>query len=491
VIDAPVIQVKQISKRYFRGPDTTWTLQQQIGNLIRIPLRRLLNKSFTEGSDPLREPFWALKDITFDIQRGERVGLIGRNGAGKSTLLKILSRVVLPTEGEARIRGRLSSLLEVGTGFNPTLTGRENIYLNAAMHGLERKEIDTRFGDIIDFAGIGPFLDTPVKRYSSGMFMRLAFAVAAHLDPDTLLLDEVLSVGDLSFQRKCLQRIEGFGSEGRTLVFVSHSMESIARFCTRCIWLEAGVIQMDGSIQDVTEAYLAETMGVQSARQWVEVPLPSLDPALPAGSTNGTSHAEDSTMALVDGDSEPDSAPISVVLAKDTLAIISDHPDEWPRSGDSTTRLVSARVVNQHTESVSSVRTEESVGIEVTYDVFEPGKVIQPSLHFYGSMGELAFVVAYTDSDHMRGPSRPGRYTTVAWIPPNLLNTGLLYVTISIVEPDPLIGHAQVEKSISFNVYDDADSATSARGSYGRPSPGAVRPKLEWQTEFVPDTSRV
>lgn len=191
--------------------------------------------------------FWALKGVNLDIKKGERVGIVGRNGAGKSTLLKILSRLVYPTEGRAEITGRVASLLEVGTGFNMELSGRDNIHLNASIHGMQGSEIRSVFQDIVDFSGVGDFLDLPVKNYSSGMYMRLAFAVSAYLDPDILMMDEVLAVGDLSFQKKCLARVEGLAEGGRTIVFVSHSMGDIARFCERVIWIDQGVLRFDGS----------------------------------------------------------------------------------------------------------------------------------------------------------------------------------------------------------------------------------------------------
>ena len=212
-----------------------------------------------------KRTLWALKGVSFDIRQGERVGIIGNNGAGKSTLLKILSRVTYPTEGEARIRGRLTSLLEVGTGFSDALTGRENVYLNASFHGLSRDEINGRFEDIVAFAELERFIDTPIRFYSTGMRSRLAFAVAAHLDPDALLLDEVLAVGDLGFQRKCLERMEHLTGEGRTLLFVSHSMDSIIRYCDRCLWLEKGELVMDGLARDVTEEYVKRSLGLRSA----------------------------------------------------------------------------------------------------------------------------------------------------------------------------------------------------------------------------------
>ncbi len=208
-------------------------------------------------------PFWALKDVSFQVEHGERVGVIGRNGSGKSTLLKILSRITKPTEGYADVYGRVGSLLEVGTGFHPELSGRENIYLNATVLGLRKAEVDCRFDEIVAFAEIEKFLDTPVKHYSSGMYMRLAFSVSAHLDPDILVLDEVLAVGDAAFQRKCLAKMEGVAKEGRTVLLVSHSVPSIVSFCDRCILLDQGRIIRVGSAVEVTE-YYQESLVAQS-----------------------------------------------------------------------------------------------------------------------------------------------------------------------------------------------------------------------------------
>lgn len=201
------------------------------------------------------EDFWALKDVSFEIRRGERVGIIGRNGAGKSTLLKILSRITEPTTGRVEITGRVASLLEVGTGFHPELTGRENIYLNGAILGMTRREIRSKFDEIVDFAEVERFLDTPVKRYSSGMYVRLAFAVAAHLEPEILVVDEVLAVGDASFQKKCLGKMKSVQNEGRTLIFVSHQLDTMASLCDRCIYLVTGRVGSNGDTREVIAAY--------------------------------------------------------------------------------------------------------------------------------------------------------------------------------------------------------------------------------------------
>jgi lipopolysaccharide transport system ATP-binding protein len=223
-------------------------------NSFAAPFRRLRNLS-ASGSAAAEERFWALKDVTFDIPEGEVVGIIGRNGAGKSTLLKVLSRIVEPTEGRVAIRGRVASLLEVGTGFHPELTGRENIFLNGAILGMSRGEIARKFDEIVAFAEVERFLDTPVKRYSSGMYVRLAFSVAAHLEPEILVVDEVLAVGDIAFQEKCLNKMESSAKGGRTVLFVSHNMHAIAKLCTRGITLQSGGVAFDGDVSQCVENY--------------------------------------------------------------------------------------------------------------------------------------------------------------------------------------------------------------------------------------------
>jgi lipopolysaccharide transport system ATP-binding protein len=245
------IEVKGLGKRFDIGAEMQpyHLLTESIAQRVRSLGRRV----------PTRE-FWALRDIGFQVERGESLGIVGHNGAGKSTLLKILSRVTPPTEGEARLRGRVGALLEVGTGFHPELTGRENVFLNGAILNLKRREIIEKFDEIVEFADIGPFLDTPVKRYSSGMKMRLAFSVAAHLEPEILIIDEVLSVGDIAFQQKCLARMEAASGEGRTIIFISHNLAAIRNLCDRAIMLSAGKIVAEGSVSDVTETYVGDIL---------------------------------------------------------------------------------------------------------------------------------------------------------------------------------------------------------------------------------------
>ncbi len=256
----PVIRVENLSKKYVlshqQDKDSHKTLRDAIAAGASSLLRPIQNPK-SKIQNPGREEFWALKDVSFEIKQGDRVGIIGRNGAGKSTLLKILSRIVEPTTGRIRIKGRVASLLEVGTGFHPELTGRENIFLNGAILGMSKTEIQRKFDEIVAFAEIEKFLDTPVKRYSSGMYVRLAFAVAAHLEPEILIVDEVLAVGDASFQKKCLGKMEEVGKEGRTVIFVSHHIGSIRSLCSRAILLEKGRSILDATTEKVLHSYLS------------------------------------------------------------------------------------------------------------------------------------------------------------------------------------------------------------------------------------------
>jgi ABC-2 type transport system ATP-binding protein/lipopolysaccharide transport system ATP-binding protein len=243
------IEVEHLSKRYPLGED-------QLGATLREAVTSSIRRLGRSGGRRRRDEIWSLRDVNLEVQEGEALGVIGRNGAGKSTLLKILSRITEPTSGVARTRGRVAALLEVGTGFHPELTGRENVYLNAAILGMGRRAVERRFEEIVTFAGMERFVDTPIKRYSSGMYLRLAFSVAAHLEPDILAVDEVLAVGDAEFQAKCLGRMASAEQEGRTVVFVSHNLDAIARLCPRSVWLEQGSIQAMGPTGEVLDDYL-------------------------------------------------------------------------------------------------------------------------------------------------------------------------------------------------------------------------------------------
>lgn len=254
-----VIRVENLGKKYIIGhqkQERYTALRDVIANGSKSLGRKLLKPLGKKMSDPAVDEFWALKDVSFEIKQGDRVGIIGRNGAGKSTLLKILSRITEPTKGRISIKGRVASLLEVGTGFHPELTGRENIYLNGAILGMSKVEIIRKFDEIVAFAEVEKFLDTPVKRYSSGMYVRLAFAVAAHLEPEILIVDEVLAVGDIRFQKKCLGKMEDVGREGRTILFVSHNMSTVESLCNRGVLLESGNLFLDSTPEKAINVYL-------------------------------------------------------------------------------------------------------------------------------------------------------------------------------------------------------------------------------------------
>ncbi len=252
-INDPIIEVNHLSKQYSIGIDKNYkTLSESFTSAIRSPVKTI--KNFYSQKDS----FWALRDVNFEVEQGEVLGIIGRNGAGKSTLLKILSRITYPTEGEIRMYGRVGSLLEVGTGFHPELSGRENIYFNGAILGMKKREIDDNFDEIVKFSGVEKFLDTPVKRYSSGMQVRLAFSVAAHLDPEILVVDEVLAVGDAEFQKKCLGKMKNVSEDGRTVLFVSHNMGAISSLCDLGILLDNGEVRDIGPIEEVIQHYITE-----------------------------------------------------------------------------------------------------------------------------------------------------------------------------------------------------------------------------------------
>jgi lipopolysaccharide transport system ATP-binding protein len=280
-----VIKVENLSKKYtlrHQQIEQYTALRDVITNGVKNISKKLLSP-FTSYASPVtetQEDFWALKDVSFEVKQGDRVGIIGRNGAGKSTLLKVLSRITEPTQGRISIKGRVASLLEVGTGFHPELTGRENIFLNGAILGMSRADIKLKFDEIVAFAEVEKFLDTPVKRYSSGMYVRLAFAVAAHLEPEILIVDEVLAVGDAQFQKKCLGKMEEVGKDGRTVLFVSHNMGAIRSICTKGILLSNGIVKNIGDVSEVVEEYLAHiTKKICIEQNWGVDKAPG-DPAL-------------------------------------------------------------------------------------------------------------------------------------------------------------------------------------------------------------------
>ncbi len=273
-----IIEIHNLSKKYVIGHDKAASgmykyssLRDSIAHTCRGMVQRIRHPLSPNTETTALEEFWALKDINLEIEQGDKVGIIGRNGAGKSTLLKVLSRITEPTSGNFTIKGRIASLLEVGTGFHPELSGRENIYLNGAVLGMTRKEIKKKFDEIVDFSGVEKFLDTPVKRFSSGMYVRLAFAVAAHLDPEILLIDEVLAVGDAEFQKKCLGKMDEVSKQGRTILFVSHNMEAIRSLCSKTILLSQGAVESTGDSNEVIDKYFLNIAKNITSKKQVEI----------------------------------------------------------------------------------------------------------------------------------------------------------------------------------------------------------------------------
>lgn len=425
-----IIRVENLSKSYIIGHklekgDTG--LRHVIESAARAPLRWM--RSGFNTNPATREEFWALRDVSFDVNQGEVVGIIGRNGAGKSTLLKLLSRITEPTQGRVRLRGRVASLLEVGTGFHPELTGRENIYLNGAILGMGRQEIKRKFDEIVDFASIEKFLDTPVKRYSSGMYVRLAFAVAAHLEPEILVVDEVLAVGDADFQKKCLDKMDDVGHSGRTVLFVSHNMQSIVRLCDRCILLDGGQVAMDGPSQRVASKYLSSGMSNSALREWPEL----------------------------------DRAP-----------------------GDDVVRLCAVRIRAESGKLCASFDIRRPFEIELEYEVLKPGHIFHPHFGVSNEDGVTLFVAQDVDQE-WRGRHRPvGRYVSTCSIPGNLLAEGGHSVETCLMTLAPETIHAHLRDLVFFRVVDDLSAKDTSRGEYGRPVPGVMRPMFKWTTQFTP-----
>lgn len=364
----------------------------------------------------------AVDDITFEIGQGEIVGFLGPNGAGKSTLLKILTKITWPTSGRAEIRGRVGSLLEVGTGFHPELTGRENIYLNGAILGMRRSEINRKIDDIIGFSGVERFMDTPVKRYSSGMFVRLAFSVAAHFEPDIMVVDEVLAVGDADFQRRSLGRMESLGDSGRTVLFVSHNLHAVLQLCDRAILLQNGQIVREGTTHDVVAYYEEQTVGGGPRASWPEGEAP----------------------------------------------------------GDDLAELRSVRVVDEEGGTAGTIDVRRPIGIEIAFRVLREGRAVVPKIKVLDQHGAICFNALDVDP-RWSDPSSPGDYVATAWIPPNLLNEGRHSVDVNIVTvaSPKLIPHASAYKIVAFHVFDPAEG-DSARGLFGGEFRGVVRPLLEW-----------
>ena len=422
------IKVENLGKMYQIGEkqERYYTFRDTLTNIALAPFRRLrrLRKPPKE-----EEIIWALKDVSFEVKHGEVVGIIGRNGAGKTTLLKILSRITEPTEGDAEIHGRVGSLLEVGTGFHPELTGQENIYLNGAILGMKKTEINRQFDEIVAFAEIEKFMDTPVKRYSSGMYVRLAFAVAAHLEPEILLVDEVLAVGDFEFQKKCLGKMGEVAGEGRTVLLVSHNMTSINTLCSRSLLLEHGRVAMNGNTPDVIQKYLSSVHDRSGQVVW----------------------------------DDPRTAP-----------------------GNHRIRLHSVQTLSADGEVCSDFDIRQDILIRIAYWILVDGGKFNICIRLKDELGNVVLTSLNIPPENLiidawfDRPYPVGLFETVCRIPGNLLNSKTYSVNVMSASgfTSGLDFHAQ--DVISFKVSD-----LGTRNIYNINLPGLVRPKLAWSTEHL------
>ena len=419
------IRLEKIGKCYELGGFRSYkTLRDTLANILSLPVRIMQgNRKATETRSPEERFLWALKDVSFEVERGEVVGLIGRNGAGKSTLLKILSRITQPTEGCAELHGRVGSLLEVGTGFHPELTGRENIFLNGAILGMTREEIRGKFDEIVAFAEVEKFIDTPVKHYSSGMHVRLAFAVAAHLEPENLFVDEVLAVGDAGFQRKCLGKMGEVAREGRTILFVSHNMGAIRSLCDRAILIDQGRVVLDGEASEVVSSYLASAV---------------------SGSSEGEIRWE--------GDEE---AP-----------------------GQHGLKLRGIRLCGEDGTMSSVFDVEKAIHVEIVYDVETSLLGFRMRLALLTATGEVAF--QSSDKNDREDKVEPGRYRSTCIIPGNLLNIGQYIVRVGAgsVKTKGVLPNREY---LSFQTTGIGNLRAKAPERW----PGVVCPKLDWLIERI------
>ena len=421
-----VIRASHIGKKYRLGALHAHRRYKTIRDSLVSLLAPKQRNSRDEGIQRDSQTVWALRDLSFSVERGDVAGIIGRNGAGKSTLLKLLSRITEPTEGEIEIEGRVGSLLEVGTGFHPELTGRENIYLNGAILGMRASEIRRNFDRIVAFAEVEKFIDTPVKHYSSGMYLRLGFSVAAHLEPDILLVDEVLAVGDAEFQKKCMGKIDEVSSRGRTVLFVSHNMATIARLCRTVMWFENGRMVQSGSPQEVISSYLSRSDRAAGGVKW-----------------------------------EIESAP-----------------------GDEYLRISEVVVLNEQRQTTSVVSQDQEIAIAIRYRVLRSMMNANVGFILRSSDGSIVFSSYDADNPDWSGKGRsPGVYRSTCLIPRHLLNEGSYYVTLEAGIPH-FLRCALAEDVVRVEVKASV-SGSGAPARMGARRSGVIAPDLEWRIEIL------
>ncbi len=437
------VNVEGVSKIYRLGvkEQTSEHIAEMLWGFLRSPLQNFrkyrslynfddidLNENGLVGGQR-DDILWALRNVSFSVNEGDVVGIIGGNGAGKSTLLKILSRITPPTSGNVTIHGRVSSLLEVGTGFHPELTGRENVFLNGTILGMRRKEVTQKFDEIVAFSDVEKFLDTPVKRYSSGMRVRLAFAVAAHLEPEILIVDEVLAVGDAAFQQKCMNKMQDVGKEGRTVLFVSHNMPAVSSLCDRVVWLDHGQKITEGPAQEIVGKYLLEGVDTTAHRVW----------------------------------KDPSSAPAGKFA-----------------------RLREVRVISKDGDIIGHHDIQEPIGIQMEYEVLQGGEVMLPHFRVRNDNGVLVFVTLDHDPKWYQQPRPAGRYVSTVWIPGNLLNEGPHFIECNLMTRLPDILQFREINVVSFTVTGNMEPGT-ARGDWPGRLKGVVSPALKWETQYSKD----
>jgi len=420
------IKVRDLSKLYRLG------LRQNRHDTLRDAVMSTFQRS-RRRSEPGGDTLWALKDISFDVRHGQAIAIIGKNGAGKSTLLKILSQITEPTTGRAEIHGRVGSLLEVGTGFHPELTGRDNIFLNGAILGMSRREIRRKFDEIVDFAEVERFIDTPVKRYSSGMYVRLAFAVAAYLEPEILIVDEVLAVGDAAFQRKCLGKMDDVAKGGRTVLFVSHNLAAVSQLCREAVWLESGRIEKIDESAVVVRDYLSKGAALIPERRW-------------------------------------------------------SYPGDAP--GDDRVRLLSA-TIRQSRRNAPIVDINAASEIELEFAVLRDVRNLITGININNAMGLCLF----SNCDWRPNTLQPGRYRKSVELPAQLLAEGRFSILVQLIFYDPHIKSVVLPSTLNIEAV-DSDHPMAVRGHFKGEWPGAVRIGLPWGQAVrvgsdVPDSTEI
>ena len=430
------IKVESLSKRYLINHLNGGGGARSLREILARPFSRSQSQPTLENPDAPKsssvEQFWALRDVSFEIGEGERVAIIGGNGAGKSTLLKILSRITEPTSGKVSLRGKVSSLLEVGTGFHPELTGRENIFLNGAILGMTRNEIRRKFDQIVDFSGVEKFIDTPVKHYSSGMYVRLAFSVSAWLDPDILIVDEVLSVGDQAFQKRCAERMRELTGDGRTVLFVSHSMAAVKAMCEKALFLKNGEVVSFGPVEEGASEYVR---------------------------------------SLSDGEAEP--------WERKQFTFRPGKTEVWTDAQSSVdyAECVSGRITGPDGAVTALLPIDKSFSIEMQYQILRPLPAdTVPHIHVYDENGGRVFI----SMPEKPMSSVPGNYVARCNIPPFLFNTGRFSITLilSSYEMDTPI-HFTLTNALRFEITEEK-GVDARRHGYDGILPGLTRPRLDW-----------